>query len=155
MTQRKKSIFTLFLAVYLAALLYVLFLQRLGRPTNPYTYLESLATNLNLIPFADIYAYLTAPVKPTVYTLMFLKNIVGNILMAIPAGFFLPLFIKKCRRFRPFLVSITIIIVIIELLQLVSTLGMCDIDDVILNLLGSIVGFKIWAAKPVQHLVED
>lgn len=150
MTKIKKTLPILFLILYCAAMVYILFLQRLGK-SSPLTYSEALTANLNLIPFANIYSYITAPIHSALYVKLLLEDIFGNIFVFIPAGFFLPLFILKFRKFRTFLFIVILIVVIIELLQLFLMLGTCDIDDVILDLLGSMIGFLIWKSKPIQH----
>ena len=48
------------------------------------------------------------------------------------------------RNFFWFLLTCTAAIVLVELVQLLSLLGSCDIDDLILNLLGMIIGFLLF-----------
>ena len=38
------------------------------------------------------------------------------------------------------------IIVIIELIQLFTLLGSCDIDDLLLNTIGAVIGWLLWRA---------
>ena len=150
MTKVKKNLLLFLLVLYCAAMIYILFLRSAGK-ASPFSYWESLSRNFNLIPFANLYGYLTAPTKTMTYTKLILENIVGNVLIFIPAGAFLPLFLPKCRRFQYFMAVLLLIIVLVELTQLFSMLGMCDIDDLILNVLGGVIGFRIWKTRAFQR----
>ncbi|MFL0245622.1 VanZ family protein [Candidatus Clostridium stratigraminis] len=51
---------------------------------------------------------------------------------------------KKCNKIKnTFLISVGVSL-IIEVIQLIFYLGACDIDDLILNILGSLLGFGIY-----------
>ena len=70
-------------------------------------------------------------------------NLWGNIVPFAPIGFLLPLVFDKLKSFLSlFLISLGII-VFFELFQLVTKLGSCDIDDVILNMLGVVIGYLV------------
>ena len=71
-------------------------------------------------------------------------NLGGNVAAFIPFGFFLPCLFDRQRRFWRFLLTAAAVIVCIELLQLVTLRGSCDIDDLILNLIGSALGYAVW-----------
>lgn len=77
------------------------------------------------------------------YWLMFFISIAGNFLLFIPFGFLsCLLFPKKTKRIIFFYAVTTS--VLIELTQLIFHLGVCDIDDVILNGLGAFAGILIF-----------
>ena len=89
----------------------------------------------NLIPFKEIFRYEFG-------SKLFIKNIVGNILLFLPYGYFASDYLKSKKIYLPafltFIVSITI-----ELVQL--KIGRTfDIDDVILNTLGGISGYLLY-----------
>lgn len=75
------------------------------------------------------------------------KQIVGNFIMLLPLGIYLPLLYRKLRKvsgffavlFISFLVSVSI-----EILQLATNYRSTDVDDVILNTLGAVTGFLIY-----------
>ena len=71
-------------------------------------------------------------------------NLGGNVAAFIPFGFFMPCLFDRQRRFRRFFLTDAAVIVCIELLQLVTLRGSCDIDDLILNLIGSALGYAVW-----------
>ena len=65
--------------------------------------------------------------------------------MFIPLGFGLPWVYKRLRRFWKTLLTAAGLIVCVELVQLVTLLGHCDVDDLILNLIGVSMGYLLWA----------
>lgn len=63
-------------------------------------------------------------------------NIVGNILIFIPYGYILRLTIKK-----KYVILISIIpIILLELIQYITRLGIFDIIDIFLNYIGTLIG---------------
>lgn len=99
--------------------------------------------NYNLIPFAGISAMWNDPDRQHAF-----GNIFGNILMFAPLGFFLPLLWRKWDGARVFLVGMGLS-VLIETVQLFTGRG-TDIDDVILNTLGAVIGYAIfWILKRI------
>lgn len=79
------------------------------------------------------------------------RNIILNILMFVPFGFLLPAGMKKCRKFWvTYLAGLTFTI-IIEGTQLVTQRGIFEIDDIIDNFWGAMIGYGIY--EIVQFLV--
>lgn len=75
-------------------------------------------------------------------TRLFYRNIVGNIIMFVPFGFFTSYYLKLERKSFIFFLSI-IISVVIELIQL--KIGRAfDIDDILLNIIGSMIGYFLY-----------
>jgi len=75
------------------------------------------------------------------------KQILGNFVMLLPLGIYLPLLYRKLRKAYSFFAMLFIcflVSVCIELLQLATSYRSTDIDDVILNTLGGGVGFLIY-----------
>ena len=81
-------------------------------------------------------------------------NLGGNVVLFVPLGLFLPVLWQKLDRFLPFFAFVTALITAVELIQLFTLLGSCDVDDLILNLLGATVGFllrKLWLLGKKQQ----
>ena len=71
------------------------------------------------------------------------RNIILNILMFVPIGFMMPLLIKKCERwYITYLVGFCITL-FIETLQLISKRGIFEVDDIVNNTLGCVIGYGI------------
>lgn len=128
--------------IYCAILLWLLFDRTPGWGSAD-TYAEVLRGNMNLVPFHTIGNYWTV-VKRMEFTPLFYHcviNLGGNIFLFIPIGYFLPRLWPSLRNFFFFLLTCTLSIVLVELLQLVTLLGSLDIDDLILNLFGMLLGY--------------
>lgn len=70
-------------------------------------------------------------------------NILGNIAVFIPFGMYLQVLLKN-KAFIKSLFIVAITTVAIELIQFVFALGSADIDDVILNALGGVIGILFY-----------
>lgn len=66
-----------------------------------------------------------------------------NIIMFAPLGFLLPLIWKQCRKWTSTVLLGFEFSLMIELLQLFNRRA-TDIDDLLMNTLGALVGFLIW-----------
>ena len=78
-------------------------------------------------------------------------NLAGNVAAFIPAGLFLPGLWKRQRNFGIFVLTVLGAVSLIELAQLFTCLGSCDVDDLILNLAGAALGFGLFALPPVKR----
>ena len=132
--------------LYCAVMLWLLFGRSFGWDET-LTYEQMLLRNINTTPLYTIKNYLRVIVDRTndsVY-LHCLINLLGNVLLFIPLGFLIPKLWKKLRNFFEFFFITLLLILFIELAQLFTLLGCCDVDDVILNMTGLTVGYCIWA----------
>ena len=91
----------------------------------------------NLVPFTEIFRY-------EIGSQAFLMNVVGNIVIFIPFGYLISTYIKPKR-------ILTILIVSVITSATVESVQLCigrsfDIDDIILNSLGAIIGFLLYVA---------
>lgn len=74
-----------------------------------------------------------------------MNNLLGNLLGFIPFGFLLPLLISFFRNLFKILVAGFLLSLGYETIQLVFDLGIFDVDDLILNTAGVLIGFIIFA----------
>ncbi len=75
-------------------------------------------------------------------TKLFYRNIIGNIIMFIPFGFFTSYYLKLNKKRIIFYITLVVSIVI-ELIQL--KIGRAfDVDDIILNMAGSLIGYFVY-----------
>lgn len=123
--------------IYLAVLFYLLFFSVFtGRSEAHQEY------HYNFIPFETIRRYLGLS-KPGGSFLRFF-NVEGNVLAFLPFGFFLPFLWGRFRRIWRTVLSTALFSLIVELLQLVTKVGSCDIDDILLNTLGGVIGYLLF-----------
>ena len=74
-----------------------------------------------------------------------LLNVIGNVAMFIPSGIILPIIYKRLDTFVKALLAGGGISLCIEIIQLPFSVRATDIDDLILNTVGVIVGYGIYA----------
>lgn len=72
-------------------------------------------------------------------------NLLGNLLGFIPFGFLLPVAIPWFRRLVPMLLAIAVVSLGFETTQLVTGLGIFDVDDLLLNSAGALAGYIIFS----------
>lgn len=114
-----------------------------------------LSNSLNLVPFKTIISYVTKFVSGNIAPYIFIYNILGNVIALMPFAFFLPLLFKKQNNFKTFLLTMICIVTGIELLQFITMSGSCDIDDVILNVSGSLIMYEILHIKSINELLKN
>ena len=103
----------------------------------PFSKVDGQVQRVNLVPLVNILEF------DTVRDLIL--NLTGNFAMFIPTGIMVPLIYKKYNTFGKvtlfgFLMSLTI-----EILQLPFAVRASDVDDLILNTAGCMVGYGIYA----------
>ncbi|WP_220446551.1 VanZ family protein [Paenibacillus piri] len=98
---------------------------------------RTLDRSINLIPFYSIKEYIFSN-SATIKNFAF-ANVVGNIVIFIPLGTYLSAF-KNDKRVITNLLFIFIVSLFIEIIQGLLGIGASDIDDIILNCLGGLVG---------------
>jgi len=130
-------------AIYCALMLWLLF-HRPGY-MDGIPYWEQAKANLNLIPFRTLklFSGLLHDHRPALVRAA-IVNLAGNVIMFIPLGLFLPLIFGKLQKLWKTLLCVTLIITAVELAQLFMLVGSCDIDDLILNLLGAGLGYELY-----------
>lgn len=110
--------------------------------------------SVNLVPFKTIINYIKE-FNSMYSTRQIMFNLMGNICAFMPMALFLPLLFKKQSRFKNFIITMIIIILGIESLQLITTSGRFDIDDLILNLFGAVIMYLLLNIKSVNDLINN
>lgn len=70
-------------------------------------------------------------------------NLFGNVLIFVPFGFFMPMASRYRSFFMTFFYSFALSFGV-EVFQLYSRVGSFDIDDIILNTLGGVIGYIVF-----------
>ena len=84
-----------------------------------------------------------------------LLNLLGNFFMCVPFSFFLPILFDNLKKTFKFSLTIIVIILSIEVLQLLTCSGSFDIDDIILNVSGVLIFYKILRIGAMWKLLEN
>jgi len=118
-----KEMFMLAFLLYALLLFYVVTFQDVNYGTN------------NFVPFKEIFRYEFG-------SKVFMHNIVGNILLFVPFGYFVSHIMKTRKPFAMFIISfITSCTIEFTQLKIGRTF---DVDDIILNLVGCTLGYFIF-----------
>lgn len=131
-----KGIVVLIFLIYMCSLIYFLFFsERYGRTEAADYY------RYNLQPFKEIMRYWRY--RDVIGYEMVIINLVGNVGVFIPFGLLLPIIYKPLKKWYALLPVGMIFSIVIECIQLVTRVGALDIDDVILNVTGIMLGFVL------------
>lgn len=137
-------------AIYCLGLAWVLFLSREIR--HGYTFVEYISKFSNFVPFRTIFHYANIS---TIGSLEFIGlsiwNVIGNLIMLLPLGAMLPCLFKHVDRFWKVVLVVIGTVVTIECAQLLLRVGVVDVDDLILNLSGAMIGYAIIKIPPISR----
>ena len=119
--------------IYIISLFYVVTFQDVSWSTS------------NFIPFKEMFRY-------RVFSTMFFKNVIGNMIMFLPYGFFIS-YILKLDKKKIVLILSLLISITIEVTQLIIG-RVFDVDDILLNVVGGLLGYFIYRiiTKIESHL---
>jgi glycopeptide antibiotics resistance protein len=81
----------------------------------------------------------------------FIVNICGNVLAFMPFGFLLPLLNRAYRKFYIIAVLSILFSLIVETVQLLLKVGVFDVDDILMNSLGGILGYIVFMVIHAIH----
>jgi glycopeptide antibiotics resistance protein len=96
----------------------------------------------NVVPFSTLYNYIRNA-EHYGFTIWFI-NVFGNVAAFIPFGFFVGLLFKICRDRKWLTLSLTAAFsLMIECLQVSFRVGNFDVDDILLNSLGGMIGWGV------------
>ena len=139
---RRNPLLRFLFLVYCGIMLWLLFFRSQGW-NDGLTYQQMLQGNINLIPLYTIKNYLYVIIHRSNDDVLVhcIINLAGNVLLFIPLGYLLPKIFAKQENFFRFLFTCALSILLVELVQLFTLLGSFDVDDLILNLGGMLLGF--------------
>lgn len=135
--KNSKKICVVLFVIYIISLVYfVFFAEILGRTDV----VENFRYNIR--PFKEILRFIRY------YDSVGLKavfiNVVGNVVVFVPFGYFVGIFEKEPKAIWKGIAMAFAFSTAIELIQLFAKVGICDVDDVILNTLGGAIGIVIY-----------
>ncbi|MCO1603317.1 VanZ family protein [Desulfosporosinus nitroreducens] len=126
----------LFLA-YTTVLIWELFLGKYRSHGGPRRY--------NLTPLKTIASYIEN--YESFGVSIVLINLAGNIVAFMPLGFLLPLVFKRTRRLIAIIGIALLTSITAEICQYIFNVGGLDIDDVLLNTIGGVLGYLVYQAS--------
>jgi len=96
----------------------------------------------NTVPFNEIRRYINNFDRLGMISVI---NVGGNILAFMPFGFFRPVISRKKSGFFKTLIEGCLLSCIVEVIQLTTNVGSFDVDDIILNTVGVVLGYIVFA----------
>ncbi len=127
------------LVMLLAFAAMVAFAAVLARLTLEPSPASEALVHSNLHPGRSLHAYLSQPEFRDA-----VKQVGGNLLLGVPFGILMPTLAPKTRGFLRVLVLTALVMLLVELAQGAFVTGRAfDIDDVILNTSGALVGYLL------------
>lgn len=143
------KVYRLFLIWYLLFLVYFMLvyhrnfdLSWMVKGGLPYL-ISIYGKTVNLVPFATIMRY-TVHLRSGID--LFLVNIVGNVIFFIPMGILRQAF-KKLKNIWLYILIVLVIILLLEVLQFVTMSGTFDVDDMLLNMIGALIGYRLFKIR--------
>ena len=163
-TGRKNPVTAMLFLAYAALMLYLLFIRNRTDMANM-PYWEQVKSNYNLDFLRTIGNYWDVLTRPEYYVEKWggysvyryharaaTVNLLGNIAMFVPFGAFLPALWPRFAKAWKALPLAAFSIVVIEIVQLLTLRGRCDVDDLFLNLTGITLGyFSWWLCRCCSH----
>ena len=131
-------LWTIFI-IYCFVLVYVLFLSRGTR--DGFTFAEYMRRFTNFIPFKTIVEYVQRYIDG--YRNLSVLNLLGNFVLFMPMGVLLPCVIRKLDRFWKVTLTVLGMVVMVEIVQGILRVGSVDIDDVLFNVVGAMIGYGL------------
>lgn len=148
--KRRHDYMLLLFWYYLWVLANVLFFDNaFGRGMSMHATLEKV----NLEPLRTIKNYLIAYDYGNISLRLVVLNLLGNLVAFAPMGVFLPALFRWQRSIFFFTATLMLGITTVEVAQVYTGAGSCDIDDLILNLAGALIVFVICRITPIwKHI---
>ncbi|MFC9630160.1 VanZ family protein [Streptomyces mirabilis] len=124
------------LLAFVAMVAFAVVLARLTLEPSP---ASKALIHTNLHPGSSLRAYLDQPALRDA-----VKQIGGNVVLGVPFGVLVPVLIPKARGILRVLLLTAVVMLLVELVQGTLITGRAfDIDDVILNTSGALVGYLL------------
>ena len=139
--KRIKTAGKIFFVLYILALIYFLFIsERVGQLR-----FEEREYHYNLILFREISRFWNY--REQLGYLAVAANLLGNVAGFVPFGLILPIISRNARGFFFITFSGFALSLLVETVQLVSKRGSFDVDDLVMNTLGTAAGYVIFAVS--------
>ena len=133
--------------IYLINLSYQLFLNPSLRHVNA-------ITSVNISPLKTIFLYYNAYTRHTLPIKNIILNMIGNVMLFMPFGYFMYVLFKPMRSFLPYLFFFLVMIIGVECIQYIWKVGSADIDDIILNMSGILILYIIMKIPFIKKYFE-
>jgi glycopeptide antibiotics resistance protein len=108
----------------------------------------------NFVPFETITLYLRCLRYNYIGMAIPMTNLFGNFMLFMPMALLLPCLFSSMRTWWRFCLLMPLMLLAVEGLQLILCCGSCDVDDVILNLSGTLLVYFLIRIPAITRLLE-
>ncbi len=116
-----------------------------------YSYAQYLRQFTNFIPFKTIIEYVER--YNNGFRNLSVMNLLGNFFLFTPMGMLLPCVSSKLNRFWKVTLTVLVMVVVVEIAQGLLRVGSIDIDDVLFNVIGAMIGYGIIAIPFIKKIL--
>lgn len=109
---------------------------------RPFMGIHYPVRRFNLMPLKTVILYINGYAYAQSYDSI--HNLLGNVILFIPFGLLFPLCFGKGKGFFKITCYTFLLSFFAELWQVVFKVGIFDVDDILLNVLGGIIGFLLY-----------
>ena len=155
MTARKavRAVLWFVFVIYVCIVVGILFL---GGRTDRFPYQsiwEYIRHSVNPIPLKTILDYARdVTAKPWMLGIA-IRNVLGNFVLFYPMGMFLLCLFPRIRTLKQTALISLCTILSVEIIQLIFRRGIFDVDDIILNMAGWMLGALTLSIPPIRRLL--
>lgn len=143
---KRKKLITFWGIVYLLCVICILFIRNHSFWPD-LSLVEYVQLTSNFIPFRTIIKYIIDLLKNETSLKIVTTNLVGNLFLFFPVGLiFAYLWDGYSYKKRVYFLSLLALLGL-ELLQAILRVGFLDVDDILLNYAGFVVGIKLMKFK--------
>lgn len=143
-------LWTIFI-IYCIFVAYMVFFSRGFRTQYTYAYYFKYFTNF--VPLKTVEHYIMLYKNGLQSLAIF--NLLGNFVLFMPMGMLLPCVFKKLNRFWKVTLCIFVMVVSVEVMQFALRVGIIDVDDVIFNLCGAMIGYGIFKIPFINKILQQ
>ena len=148
--KKKKHLYAVIFIVYMAFLIYFLFFSDIFGRTITYDYYR-----YSITPFREINRYWKILLDGD--WMPFIINVCGNVVLFMPFGYMFGMFTERKKTGAVMglidtFVAAFLLILIVETCQLLTKVGVFDVDDIILNVSGALLGYAAYRiVRYIKH----
>ena len=142
--------------IYCLLLITILFFNneyRVGIYEDTKIFSKEHFNSTNIIPFNTIIECIKGLITNNINKKIVISNLGINLILFAPMGVFISILFKdKIKNIKQFILAMIIVLFSVEMLQFITLRGSMDIDDIILNITGAIVGYELMQLNWVKNL---
>ncbi len=116
-----------------------------------FSYAEYFRRFSNLVPFKTIIRYIQ--IYGNGYQNLSVLNLLGNFFLFMPMGALLPCLSRKLNRFWKVSLAVLGMVIFVEAAQGLLRVGSIDVDDVIFNVCGAMLGYGLIRIPVIYKLL--